>query len=499
MLKSIRIIQENECKWRISCDDDYTRFIEQAKQLGADVSEPRTVNIFDQYLDTQDRYFHFARTCCRLRSIDGKWELTFKDSCNAENNIFRRMEKTFELPDLETESAALEYCQTEILLPILKGRRVIPLFSLTSRRETRELVYAGGIRAESSLDEIEMQHLNHSVPARELELELLSGNEQDFSDLVMRLTQLAALQPINDSRFDQAIESFGIVNPAYNNATYQFDRHASVEKAAREIVRRDLQVVRDSEPAVRVGVYHDAIHDMRVACRRIRTALKTFKSLLPESAVSKEVAWLGTVLGRGRDLEVQMITLKNTAWLLAADDRVNLQRYWQCLSQRFEKERSEILQTLNSTRYAQLLQALEDITLSPPQQGNRQMHLGKAGGRMIGQALKEIYAKYPRKNMQQTDKSLHRLRIALKRIRYLCEFFSHVSSAGIDIFIRKTKVLQKILGDHQDLVTGIGMVKADSRKTDDQAVRNSLEKLAAKLQEGKATQQASFREAWQRF
>jgi len=503
MLKSIRTIQENECKWRIECTDDYARFVKQTRQLGVDVSAPRTVNIYDRYLDTEDRYFHTARASCRLRSMDDKWELTIKDSRKAKNNIFSRMEKTFELPDFESELDAMDYCKREILFPILQGRRVIQLFSLTNRRETRELVYPGSIRVESVYDEVEMQYLNRSFPTTELELELLSGNERDFSELVLQLTLLTSLQPIDESRYDQAMDTFGLAPQQYINPVYQFERDASVEKAAREIVRRDLQMIRDSEPSVRVGIYHDAIHDMRVACRRIRTALKTFGSLLPGKTrrLAKEVAWLGRILGRGRDLEVQIVAMKKTAWLLSDSDRVNLQRYWEYLSQKFENERREIMRTLNSPRYTRLLQSLENIVLSTAKRSEQETQIGKAGGRVIGQVLKGIFAEYPRRNMEKeiTDRSLHKLRIEMKRIRYLCEFFSHVSSPGIVSFISKTKALQTILGDHQDFVTGIMMVEADSRTTDDPAFRDSLEKLATRLEQAKAIQQASFWDAWQTF
>lgn len=503
MLKSIRTIRETECKWRIACVDDYDRFIEQARQLGAVVSGPRRVNIYDQYLDTEDRYFHLARASCRLRSMGDRWELTIKASRKADNNVFSRTEKTFLLPALQSASEALEYCQREILMPILKGRAATTLFCISNDREIRELTFAEGIRAESGLDVVEMQYLNRTVSSKELELELLAGDERDFCDLVTQLTQLVSLQPIDISKYDQAMAAFGLVKKAVNNPTYPFDRDASVAKAARAIVGRDLQMIRDSEPGVRVGIYHDAIHDMRVACRRIRTALRIFKPLLPKNArnLSKEVAWLGSVLGKGRDLEVQIVNLKKTAWLLSEHDRANLHRYWECLSQRFEHERGEIMQSLDSARYSHLLRALEEISLSTPKQGNQEMHAAKAGGRIIGQGLKRIFAKYPRKALQQeiTDKSLHKLRIELKRIRYLGEFFSHVSSTGMVNYIEKTKVLQKILGDHQDFVTGDEMVRADSLHSDDPVFRDCLEKLAAKLAEGKAAHKKTFQQAWQNF
>jgi CHAD domain-containing protein len=262
-------------------------------------------------------------------------------------------------------------------------------------------------------------------------------------------------------------------------------------------------MIRDSEPGVRVGIYHDAIHDMRVACRRVRTALRIFKAQLPERAhkTAEEVAWLGRVLGRGRDLEVQIATLKNTAWLLADQDRTNLHPYWERLSDRFQGERREIMQALDSPRYTQLLLVLENIALSIPEEGDQNRHTGRAGARIIGQVIKGIFAKYPRRTVPQemTDRSLHKLRIEMKRIRYLCEFFSHVSSAGIDSYIQKTKVLQKILGDHQDLVTGNEMVRAEGRQAADPALRDSLAKLATKLREGKVTQQRLFRDVWRNF
>ncbi|WP_188300495.1 CHAD domain-containing protein, partial [Streptomyces sp. CBMA156] len=69
---------------------------------------------------------------------------------------------------------------------------------------------------------------------------------------------------------------------------------------AQAVVLAELDdAVRADEP--------DAVHRMRVACRRLRSALRTFRRLFTAGAtddLAAELRWLATALGGARDREV---------------------------------------------------------------------------------------------------------------------------------------------------------------------------------------------------
>src|SRR5262249_55609291 len=70
------------------------------------------------------------------------------------------------------------------------------------------------------------------------------------------------------------------------------------------------------DPGVRAGDDADAVHDMRVAVRRLRSALRTFKPMLAEQWVDSlrdELDWLAALLGAVRDLDVLRENLRRDA------------------------------------------------------------------------------------------------------------------------------------------------------------------------------------------
>ena len=235
---------------------------------------------------------------------------------------------------------------------------------------------------------------------------------------------------------------------------------------ARSILARNLEVIRHCEPGMRVGFHDEAIHDVRVASRRIRTALRTFRDVLPRraKALRDEAHWLRRQLGNGRDLEVQVERLRGTAESLSAEDRALLERYLDVLVRRFEDGARGILDVVNSSRYAGFVAGLSDVVRSRPKGKVAKRKTEKAAAVILGGEFDRILDGFPRRfeNNAACDESMHRLRIQLKRLRYVCEFFAPVGPASLASFIRDVKRFQDILGDHQDCATGIELLVGDA-------------------------------------
>ena len=106
------------------------------------------------------------------------------------------------------------------------------------------------------------------------------------------------------------------------------------------------------------------MHQARVATRRLRSDLRTFRSLLdPEwtKSLRDDLKWLGRDLGAVRDAEVLLDRLRGHAERLPADDQATARKIIQRLLQRCGREREPICaRRCGSTAYVELLDRLVD-------------------------------------------------------------------------------------------------------------------------------------------
>src|SRR5256885_16469029 len=89
----------------------------------------------------------------------------------------------------------------------------------------------------------------------------------------------------------------------------------SAAAAARAVLRYHLRAFASAEPSARAGEI-EPVHQLRVATRRLRAALRLFAPLLPArfaAAAHRDLAWLARAIGAVRDLDVLGETLRKQA------------------------------------------------------------------------------------------------------------------------------------------------------------------------------------------
>jgi CHAD domain-containing protein len=206
----------------------------------------------------------------------------------------------------------------------------------------------------------------------------------------------------------------------------------------------------------------DAVHKMRVATRRLRSALATYRPLLARAQtdpVRDELKWLGQVLGRTRDAEVQEQRLSNL--VAAQPDEVVLgpvrRRIHLEMHDRHRAAHAALIVQLDGGRYLRLLDSLEDLLSDPPltdragRPARRQLAalVGKAA-RRVDQAARAV-RDAPTENAR--DHLLHEVRKSAKRARYAAESAEPVSGAPAKRLAKRMEALQDLLGEHQDSVS----------------------------------------------
>jgi CHAD domain-containing protein len=277
---------------------------------------------------------------------------------------------------------------------------------------------------------------------------------------------------------------------------------AGAAPAAYVRARLDEQIraLLEQEALAREGTDPEGVHQMRVAVRRIRAALKASDE--PHlNEVQDELRWLGGVLGRIRDLDVLLGHLRAQAADLPENEQAAAERLLSGLVEERRRARRRMLDTLRGARYGALLRRLAALVTAE--------HDG-INGRAVGKktAMLDVVVKPHHKLAKAArelgedppDDDLHALRIRGKRLRYAAELAEPVGGKPVRKLIRATKEFQDILGDHQDTVVAEAEVR---RLLDEQAepdvdvvfvAGRLVEREQARRADRKARWRASFTE-----
>jgi len=428
--------KEIEYKWNAHSLRDYHLLLQLAQDFGAKISKPKQVKNKDLYLDTPENYFLSSGLECRIRITDGHTELTLKSFSDPKQEIFIRDEKTIRFPDLKSKMAVLAYCRDNYF------KNIQPLFELRNNRQINMITLPCKTRAEANFDQVLMFCGEKKFRMKEIELEFKSGKLEKFKEFVGYLTSLP-LTPSKSSKFEQGMVHLKGVSGI--EAIQKFHEAANkileinVDKLKKN---QDSLIASDKDP--------EKVHDLRVATRRLRAAIRVFKRILPAKAkkIRNELGKMGRKLGKKRDLDVFSAFISQTV----DAESVSLQK----LNRQICRAQNKILSTLKSKHYARLLKRLENLEAE-----RSKKNIFKISRDWIRKKLCRVLKIASIIDARADDKTLHKLRISIKILRYVCEFFEPLFSkyvCSLGPFIEKTIKIQDVLGDHQDAIKGMSML-----------------------------------------
>ncbi|MDH6226985.1 CYTH and CHAD domain-containing protein [Streptomyces sp. MJP52] len=343
-----------------------------------------------------------------------------------------------------------------------RGAEVVPVVRLRSARDVRELRDAEGrLLAEASADSVHAERLaggRGEAQWTEIEVELAEGADPALLDLVEKRFRRAGVHRSGSpSKLARALAETtpGAAAPA--------PRRKKPVTAGDHVLaylrdQRDRVVALD--PAVRRGL-PEAVHDMRVATRRLRSALRAYRSLLDREALAPlaaELQWLTRELGVDRDQEVLDERLAAALDALPAAlvtgpvrDRLGL---WS--GTRRGRARSRTAAVLDSRRYLDLLNSLDAVLADPPlrkaARRKPEKALAKALDKEFGRLSRLVERALALDPGPERDTALHEARKKAKRTRYAAEAARPALGKKAGRLADDAKSLQRPLGEHQDSV-----------------------------------------------
>jgi CHAD domain-containing protein/phosphohistidine phosphatase SixA len=349
----------------------------------------------------------------------------------------------------------------EHVAPIVTARAFLELFAVTAQGQTLRILNSN----KKTVLQLELQELTVSsqdtmVPlAPRLLLRPIRGYDKQAHKMASWLIQQGCT-PIPKHLFDHALT---VLQKTPHDYTTKFDMQLAPmmrSDAASKIILRFLcQVIRRNEQGVLADIDTEFLHDFRVAVRRTRAALTQIKQVFPAPITARckrDFAWLGRLTNAQRDLDVHLLCQERYHALLSASTCADIEPFFAHLRQEREKAHRQLVRSLRTKKYADLLRRWEAFLAQPPQDTasapNGPRPIGVVAQERIAKKWHRVIKAGEQRLEQADDKGLHALRIECKKLRYVLEFFASLfSAATITASLKHLRRLQDSLGHYHDL------------------------------------------------
>jgi CHAD domain-containing protein len=240
-------------------------------------------------------------------------------------------------------------------------------------------------------------------------------------------------------------------------------------EAGRKILRLHFEEMLAHEAGTRTGEDPEALHDMRVATRRQRAALRLVAPHFRRAAIRPVrggLRALGGVLGAVRDLDVLLARASADRSTLPAAEAGVPEILVDCWRRRRDAARAQMRAHLDEPAYLEFREEYARF-LDTPGAGARIAAPGEPPRpTLVAHVVPaEIWTRYAAVCAFGTVlpwasvEMLHALRIEAKGLRYLLEFFREVLDPCVEDAIGAIVAVQDHLGELQDAVVAIGLVR----------------------------------------
>jgi CHAD domain-containing protein len=347
---------------------------------------------------------------------------------------------------------------------VSRGEALRPAVRMTTQRtEWPLLAEDGTVLALVADDDVSTEVIADPAAAqrwRELEVELVDGDRALLRAVDKRLRRAGAAPSADPAKIVRAFDGRWPAPPApagpAGSAAAVIGEYMRAQRDA--IVEYDPRVRRD-EP--------DAVHKMRVATRRLRSTMRSYRPLWDRAATDHlraELKWLADVLGKVRDAEVMAARLDRALGELPAEQVVGpvADRLTGGLRTQAIKDHRALVGALNGRRYVALLDELDALLAATPTRNGLRpagKYVPRRVRRTVGTVEKLLDTADhahpggpPLPGVLDRDTALHEARKAAKQARYAAEAAAPVGGSGATALASAMEDLQELLGDHHDSV-----------------------------------------------
>ena len=449
-----------EIELRLVTSSAALRRVPRCAALGSlDVYAVATRRLLSVYWDTADLRFHVARLALRLRRTDGgAWVQTLKSETREPHT-----RDEFEgpvagaRPDLRVAEHlgwrdAKLFAADAVLQPVFRTRVV---------RTLRHVGFGDGSVAELAIDRGDLSigdRQSARVPIHEIEIELVEGSACRLYELAYGLVrELPSTRLMFASKAERGYELITHASPAPRRAqAIDVVAKSPAALVAFRAAAEGLVHVQGNAECARAGHDPEGVHQMRVGLRRLRVAGAIARTF-PEE-LDAELKWLARTLGETRDLDVFATQTWPEIRKGLGDRAAEARDFETAIAQRRTASQRSLRRALDGRRFQLLMLAAGWAVAA-----QREELAKSSRGRAPKRSPRRLLARRAKRTLDDghaiasmTQRERHQLRIDLRKLRYLAEFFAGLyPQRAARRYLRRIAAVQTELGALNDLaVTG---------------------------------------------
>ena len=422
--------------------------------------KPSTQTLFSAYYDTAGGHLRKNGVALRLRRQDGRWIQTVKNTGSAHGGLHQRNEHETEVAaQLPSFPAMLDAGIGELIGEREVRESLDVIFTTEFDRAAVLLEPVPGTAIEVALDQGVIAAGQRRDPICEIELELKAGDADALFDLARLIAELLPVHADNRSKAERGYALAADTRPAPVKAGPAVLKPGMA--AAEAFVAQAFDCLahfQANERGVMAGRDPEYRHQARVALRRLRSLFRTFAPIVPEApftALLDKVKLLAGRIGEARNLDVFLDETLKTAGNGTHPGMAALKRRAQVARRGAARDAAAAISDHGHTRLmldlTSTLMNLARIS-GPEQQQAASLPLRE----FAKQALSRQHAKVKKRGREigkLTFEDLHRLRIAIKHLRYSLEFFMPLAEKEAQDTLEILSGLQGTLGHLNDGAT----------------------------------------------
>lgn len=453
------------------------------------------------YFDTPELDLSRRHIALRVRREGRRWVQAVKGGGSTASGVHQRLEIETTLSDRHPDVSVLpRHPVTRVLQSKKIAGSLVPVLCTEITRSLRMLEPAPGVRIEAAIDRGVIRSGRRREAVCEIELELKSGPVSALFDLAQQLAQAVPLALEHRSKAERGFKLFrgGAALPV-KAAPVMLTREMKAGQAFREIARVALAQVHANEHGVIHSADPEYLHQMRVGIRRLRSAFSLFRDVLGDAATlhAANLRSIAGSLGPARDWDVfvtetlPMVRPALTAHVVAGA----FEEF--CIRQQ-QSARTKTKKLIKTITYNESMLRLGGWLAGGMDHDTAWLQPARDCAAQILALRHARVLKRGRHLERRTAAELHRLRIAVKQLRYATEFFFTLFP------VRSMTTLRDRLAQLQDILGRINDAAAvqplfSEAVADDREMTAAVGIVIGWCEARAAAERGALQLAWRRF
>jgi inorganic triphosphatase YgiF len=404
------------------------------------------------YFDTNKNKLRKAGYSLRVRSTKGGFVQTIKPTGDGAG-LFDRDEWEATVQDLQPDPGAAAATPIASLFTPRLMSKLVPIVRSQVDRTKWEVTHLGSL-LEVVLDEGTIRGGSDEQRLLELEIELKNGSVEAVLDFARQLSERVQLRlgVMTKAERGFALADGNLGAPA-KAGPIAVSGAMTVAEGFQAIVYGCLKHFRLNEPLLVAKRHPNALHQARVAMRRLRSAFSLFRPAIDDAryqVLREELRWLTAQLGDARNLDVFLGRM--------AGDHLQRPR----LKADREQSYTGVIEALGSQRFRDLMLGL--VAWAEAGEWRHRKKATQSLKKFAGRRIDKLWSSIEVAGVQLAtleEEPRHRLRIEIKKLRYALEFMADLyrtKGSKQKKFMTALEGLQEQLGYLNDLATARSMI-----------------------------------------